>query len=261
VSLPHDDMGHGPAVVLVHAGIADRTMWREHLEPLVSAGYRAVALDLPGFGEAAVEAGEQAPWNDVLSTMDELGVDRAALVGNSFGGAVAMRVAAVAPERVWALGLVAAPGPAFEPSEQLQAAWAAEEEAIERGDVEAAVKAVVDAWTLPDAPDRVRERVTAMQRRAFELQMGAPTVTEVPDPLDPRGEEAAREALGRLGMPTLVVAGARDMADFVESAQLLADVLPAAELVTIDTAGHLVPLDEPAEFRRVLLAFLDRHRP
>lgn len=260
MSLPHDDIGDGPAVVLVHAGVADRTMWREHLEPLSAAGYRVVAVDLPGFGEAAVEAGEQAPWNDVLSTMNELGIERAALVGNSFGGAVAMRVAAVAPERVWALALIAAPAPGFEPSEQLQAAWAAEEEPLERGDVEAAVKAVVEAWTLPDAPDRVRELVAAMQRRAFEMQMAAPAVAEVPDPLDPGGEEAARGALGRLGMPTLVVGGARDMPDFVQSAQLLADALPAAELVTIDTAGHLVPLEEPAEFRRVLLAFLDRHR-
>jgi len=261
VSLPHDDVGQGPALVLVHAGVADRTMWREHLEPLVAAGYRVVAVDLPGFGEAAVEEGEQAPWDDVLSTIDELGIDRAALVGNSFGGAVAMRVAAVAPERVWALGLIAAPAPGFEPSSQLQAAWAAEEEALVRGDVEGAVKAVVDAWTLADAPEGVREQVAAMQRRAFELQMAAPAVTEVPDPLDPGGEEAAHEALARIAVSTLVLAGGRDMPDFVESARLLAAVLPASELVTIETAGHLVPLDVPGEFRRVLLAFLDRNRP
>ena len=62
--------GEGPAVVLLHAGIADRTMWSEHLEPLADAGYRAVAVDLPGFGEAAVDPGEQAPWNDVEKTVE-----------------------------------------------------------------------------------------------------------------------------------------------------------------------------------------------
>jgi hypothetical protein len=61
----HDDVGNGPAVVLLHAGIADRTMWSEHLEPLAEARYRVLAVDLPGFGEARVKPGEQAPWADV----------------------------------------------------------------------------------------------------------------------------------------------------------------------------------------------------
>ena len=80
----HDEIGSGPAVVLLHAGIADRTMWSEQLERLVDAGYRAVAVDLPGFGGAQITPGDQAPWADVLRTMDELSIERAALVGNSF---------------------------------------------------------------------------------------------------------------------------------------------------------------------------------
>ena len=92
--LPHDEAGSGPAVILLHAGIADRTMWSEHLDALAGAGFRAVAPDLSGFGEAAVTVGEQAPWIDVLATMDALEIHDAILVGNSFGGAVALRAAA-----------------------------------------------------------------------------------------------------------------------------------------------------------------------
>ena len=130
-------------------------MWSEQLEPLAAAGYRAIALDLPGFGEAPPPAEEDAPWSDVLETMEALGIDRAALVGNSFGGVVALRVAAVAPDRVTALALISAPPPDLEePSPELAAAWAAENSALERGDIEAAVRAVVEAWTLPcAAPD------------------------------------------------------------------------------------------------------------
>ena len=106
VILPHDEAGSGPAVVLIHAGIADRTMWSEHVERLADAGYRAVAVDLPGFGEARVASGEQAPWAAVLRTMDGLSIARAALVGSSFGGAVALRAALVAPDRVSALALI-----------------------------------------------------------------------------------------------------------------------------------------------------------
>jgi 3-oxoadipate enol-lactonase len=103
--LPHDELGSGPALVLLHAGVADRSMWADHLRPLADAGYRAVAPELPGFGEVPLPEGKYAPWADVLRTMDELAIERAALVGNSFGADVALRVALVAPDRVSALVL------------------------------------------------------------------------------------------------------------------------------------------------------------
>jgi pimeloyl-ACP methyl ester carboxylesterase len=57
----------------------------------------------PGSAQRSVATGQQAPWSDVLTTMDALAIDRATLVGNSFGAAVALRVSVVAPERVSAL--------------------------------------------------------------------------------------------------------------------------------------------------------------
>src|SRR5438105_809089 len=107
--LPLDDVGSGRALVLLHAGVADRSMWSEHLAPLAEAGFRVLALDLPGFGEAPASSVEDAPWKDVLETLDAVGLPRAAVVGNSFGGAVALRVAALAPEIVDGLVLVSTP--------------------------------------------------------------------------------------------------------------------------------------------------------
>ena len=161
MTLPYDQVGVGPPVVLLHAGVADRSMWSDVL-PL--PGFRAIVPDLPGFGEAAVQPGPQAPWEDVLA----LAPKRFALVGISFGGAVALRVAAVAPSRVSALLLVSTPPPGLDPSEELLAAWEAEEAALQRGDLDAAAVAVAESW----APPRLRARVIAMQRRAFELQQG-----------------------------------------------------------------------------------------
>ena len=239
-------------MVLLHAGVADRTMWREHLEPLAAAGYRVVAVDLPGFGEALVAPGEQAPWNDVLETVAGLGLGQAALVGNSFGAAIAVRVALVAPAAVSALVLISAPSPDLEPSPELQAVWDAENAAVERGDVEAAVRAVVDGWTLPDAPEELRERVAAMQRRAFEVQAAGTGAVDAPDPL-----ERDPDGLARLDMPVLVAVGERDLSDFREGAQTLASALPGSRLVTIPGAGHLAPLETPQAFRDLLLGFLD----
>src|SRR6201995_4342360 len=140
--IPFDEVGDGPPVVLLHAGVTDRRMWDDVL-PL--PGYRAIVPDLPGFGEATVQPGPQAPWEDVLA----IARDRFALVGVSFGGAVALRIAALAPGRVTRLMLVSAPPPGLDPSDELQRAWAAEEEALERRDFDAAADAVAEAWAPP----------------------------------------------------------------------------------------------------------------
>ena len=250
--LPHDEAGSGPAVVLLHAGVGDRRMWAEHLQPLADAGYRAIAFDLPGFGDAEIVPGPQAPWADVVLAMNELGLDRAALVGNSFGGGVALRIAALAPGRVPALALVSAPAPGLVPSPELEAVWEVEEAALDRGDVDAAVQAVVDTWTLPDAPPELREQIAAMQRRAIELQTDV-EATEAPDPL-----EDDPDALASIETPTLVVTGAHDMPDFIEGADQMAAALPNARYALIEDAGHLAPLETPDEFRELLLGFLSR---
>jgi pimeloyl-ACP methyl ester carboxylesterase len=156
--LPLDEAGDGPALVLLHAGIADRTMWTDHLVPLGEAGFRAVAPDMPGFGSAPVAKHENAPWNDVLRTMDALSVERAAMVGCSFGGAIALCVALTAPERVSALVLCSAPSDDIKPSAELEAAWAAEEAAMEAGDTNAAVAAVVDPGRCPTPRGVARTR-------------------------------------------------------------------------------------------------------
>jgi pimeloyl-ACP methyl ester carboxylesterase len=251
VMLPHDEVGSGPAVVLLHAGVADRTMWAEHLQPLAGAGFRAIAVELPGFGEAPLPQSEYAPWSDVLGTMDELRIERAALVGNSFGADVALRAALVSAHRVSRLVLCSARAPGIGPYAELEAAWEAENAAIDRRDIEAAVAAVVDAWTLPEAPNALRERVAAMQRRTFELQAEESEMVEAPDPLDQRPD-----GLAQLDVPVLVVVGERDKRDFRESAELLAQTLPDGRHAVIEGAGHLPPLERPEAFRQLVLDFL-----
>jgi pimeloyl-ACP methyl ester carboxylesterase len=253
--LPHDDAGTGGAVILLHAGIADRTMWDEHLPPLAAAGFRAVAVDLPGFGDAPVATGEQAPWLDVLATMDTLEIDGATLVGSSFGGAVALRVALVAPERIRALALVSAPAPGLDPSAELLSAWEAEEAALERGDLDGAVEAILTAWLQPGAAPGLRDRIARSQHRALAKQADADETPEAPDPLDD-----AAAALVRITMPALVLVGEHDMEDFHASAEVLARALSCDGARTIPGAGHLAPLEQPDAFLSALLEFLSDGR-
>src|SRR4051812_49651687 len=93
-------------------------MWAELLPSLAAAGYRAIAVDLPGHGDA--EPG-RAPHSAVLETMDALEVERAALIGNSYGGAVAPRVGAGAPGRGAAPAVGSSPPPRGGPAAGLEA--------------------------------------------------------------------------------------------------------------------------------------------
>ena len=249
--LPFDEIGSGTPLVLLHAGIADRTMWTEHLAPLAEAGYRVVAPDLPGFGAARVAPGEQAPWADVLEFLDSLGLDQVALVGNSFGAAVALRMATVEPDRVTAMVLISASAPTLEPPAELEEMWEAEESALDHGDVDAAVAAVLRTWTLPGASPELRERIAAMQRRAYEQQAKAPETTEAPDPV-----EDDPTVLAGLAVPALVAAGEFDLSYFRESAVELGRLLPSGRSTVIPGAGHLAPLEAPELFRHLVLDFL-----
>jgi pimeloyl-ACP methyl ester carboxylesterase len=248
--LPFEQAGEGPAVMLVHAGIADRRMWRDHLPWLAAEGWHAIAPDLPGFGDFAPSDDPPAPWDLLGDVLDELSIDEAVVVGCSFGGAVALRLAVTAPERVRALGVISAPAPGLEPSPQLEAAWTEETQALERGDLDAAVDAVLAAWLRPDAPGDLRDLVGAMQRRAFELDPNG----EMPQPPDPLDEHPER--LREIAVPALIAVGESDMPDFAWSAQVLADALPRASHHVIAGAGHLAPLETPGAFRELLSGFL-----
>lgn len=252
--LPSDEAGQGRPVVLLHARPTDRTMWNAHLPLLSDAGVRAIALDLPGHGDARVPDGrEVAPWTDVLDTLDHLGADRFVLAGNSLGALVALQAAVTAPERVEGLVLVGYRPHDQPASARLRAAWDAERAALDAGDLHAAVTAGVHAWTSADATDDVRAHAARMLHRQLtgQLAHGEPTLAA-----DPLGEGTA--VLRTLTVPALVGVGEHDMPDFFEGSEGLARDLNAGQTTVIPAAGHLAPLEQPAAFCTLLLDFVRR---
>ena len=80
--LSHDDEGSGPAVVLLHAGVADRRMW-DAVTPALAHSFRVIRPDLRGFGQTPQPPGPYADADDVDALLEELGVTDAAVVGSS----------------------------------------------------------------------------------------------------------------------------------------------------------------------------------
>jgi 3-oxoadipate enol-lactonase len=235
-------------VVLLHAGVADSRMWASQVASLRTAGHEPVAPDLPGFGEAPLDP----PTVDYVKFAAARLGGPGALVGCSFGGRVALEVAASHPHLVERLVLVAPGLSSTQWSEDSQALFAEEETLVERGDLPAAARQQAAMWLAAGAAEAVRELTAAMTLRSYEQQLPVDGQVRAVWP-----EPSAESRLDEIEVPTLVVVGDADRPELRELAGRLARELPDARLRTIEGAGHLPSLERPDELTALLLDFLD----
>jgi pimeloyl-ACP methyl ester carboxylesterase len=211
-------------VVLLHSGITDPRQWAREL---VEWPFDCTAPD-PHEGFEL-----QQP---------------SVLVGNSFGGRIALELAATQPSLVTALVLVAAGLPGVG-SPELDAIDEREEALYEAGDYAAAAQLMVETW-VPGAPEQVRAYV----REAQEAAYARPAPTWLPR-LDP----PVTERLAVIRCPVLLVDGALDRPEFHAIADRLERELPDVRArETVAGAYHLPNLERPAEFDAAVRPFLDR---
>ena len=161
IQLVFDDVGTGPAVVLIHGYPFNRSLWNEQVEAL-SGNYRVVTPDLRGFGESDASEGP-ATMNrmaqDVAKLMDQLGIDRAVIGGLSMGGYVALAFVKQFPSRVKAL-VLADTRPQADTEEGKQTRVQQAEKALSEG-----VAGIADAM-LPKllTPETVSKRPEVVKR-------------------------------------------------------------------------------------------------
>src|SRR5207342_3675872 len=146
-------------VVLVHSALGDSRLWRRQVEALAGV-HEVVAPDLPGWGT------EPLPTEAFSFVEHVAALLPAALVGNSFGGAVALRTALAYPDRVSRLALIGSGLPAWDWTEQLRDHFAREEALFEAGDLAGATELNMEFWVAPEHRDEVRPQ----QQLASELQ-------------------------------------------------------------------------------------------
>ncbi|MFC9918627.1 alpha/beta fold hydrolase [Agromyces binzhouensis] len=245
----------GTPIVLIHAGIADRRMWDPQWAHLESVR-PAVRLDLRGFGSTTTEP--DAEWShvaDVLETLRHLGIERCHLVGASFGAGVAVEVALTASELVESL-LLCPPGGSLLATltPDLRAFVDAEEHALARGDLDAAVEANIDAWVVGSGrevtevdPD-VIGAVRTMQRRTFDIAaswQGNASEVELEPP--------ALDRLSELTTRTLVLVGGHDLETTQDAAGRVIAGIAGARRIDWPDVAHLPSLEQPQRFLDVLM--------
>jgi pimeloyl-ACP methyl ester carboxylesterase len=238
----YEETGSGTPVVLLHEGVVDSRIWDPFL-PLVTDRLRTIRYDQRGYGRSPMWTGTYSPVDDVVSVLDAAGVERAALVGTSRGGRIAIQTALEAPNRVSALVLVAS-GLAGRPlnievTPEQEARWDAAEA---RGDLGELAAIDMEIWAPMGADDELR---------AMFLEN-----VEASNADDPAEELPSDGRLDEIGVPTLVITAGRDVPAMNELGELLAREIPDAQRAVIDDADHMVQWRAPQELARLVLDFL-----
>jgi len=241
--------GSGLPVLLLHSGLVDSRMFDAQMDALDTAGYRPIRFDFRGFGRSDRPEEQFSNIDDAVAVLDALELERAALVGSSLGGAIALSVALEHADRVRALILAASGIPGYSDwSPRMRSIWDEVDQAMQAGDLERAQELDMSPWvlTLDEPSDDVI-------RQNGRENIGIFTIDEELE----RPREALEPRLGEITAPALVVVGDRDVPEMLAIADLLADRLPDARSpVVIEGADHLVPTRRPDEFNHTLLEFL-----
>ncbi|WP_040454469.1 alpha/beta fold hydrolase [Kribbella catacumbae] len=244
MTISHQVVGTGPAVLLVHAGVCDSRMWARQVADL-RVDHRVITVDRRGYGETPLEAGAKyADAADVLEVLDELGVETTSVVAASYGAYVALQAASRQPERFSRLVLMSPPADGVVPTDDLRAFGAEEDRLLEAGDVGGATELNVRAWVGPEANDEARELVRMMQKHAFEVQLAAGDV------------DNDEWEVGGITAPVKLFTGAHEFAFFAACAKQLSEILPNVDHTELAWAGHLPSLERPDEMTALIRAAL-----
>lgn len=247
--------GAGEVVIFMHGIGGNRRNWYSQL-PAFAPSFKAVAWDARGYGdsddyEGPLNFGSYA--DDIVRVLDHFGAKRAHVVGLSMGGRIAMDFAARHGERLRTLVLCDTHKGLAGFSEEKKAAFIAsrKEPLLAGKEPKDIAEPVARTLIGPNASDEAfKALVDSMSRLHKESYIKS---IEASVRMDVRSD------LGNIKVPTLVVVGSADRLTTVDMAQEIASDIPGAELAVIEDAGHLVNIEKPAEFNRVVLGFLRRH--
>jgi pimeloyl-ACP methyl ester carboxylesterase len=282
----------GEPVVLVHGTGAWSEIWRGTMHALAGAGYRAIALDMPPFGfssrPADADYGDDAQARRILGALDALHVDRATLVGHSFGGRPTMQATFLTPQRVERLVLVdaaldlcagaeargcAGAQTTSRPPSQTVGPWPLRAVLGAPPLREAVVSATLSnprmtGWLLSKLVSNrdtavTPERVAMLQRPmvvdGWTRGLGewlAPFATTRTSSM-----ATDRSRYGTLAMPTLVLWGARDSLTPLPQGEDLVRLIRGARWEVLPRAGHIPAIEDEPSFDAALLDFLRATEP
>ncbi len=254
VRIAVDTIGQGAPLLLIHGFPLSRELWTPVMQPLLEtagpAGRRLIMPDLRGFGASTVtETASMADYaDDLVSMLDGLGITGpAAVCGLSMGGYIAFELVRRHPARVGALIIADSragpdtPEAAKNRRDQAAKVLSTGTSAVSDGMVQKLFAEAADQ----ELKDQWRERMRRSPEKGVAAALLA--MAERPDSMP---------TLATLRVPALFIVGSEDRITPVEVAAEMAETAPGGRLVEIEGAGHMTPVERPAEFAASVSGFL-----
>lgn len=240
-------------VVLLHAFPLQATMWEATLGAM-PGGWRAIAPDLRGFGESPLPASNSSRMTefagDVIDLLDHLDITEAVVVGCSMGGYVLFEMLRSAPTYMSAIGLVSTrPGADNDEgrNNRMKAIELVEREGVDAIATQMIPK-LLGATTQRDRPDLMkRVRNLVLGNTADGVKAAINSMMDRPD---------STPTLARIGVPTLIVAGAEDTLIPPAEAEGMHRAIQTSRCEAMPFAGHLPNIEQPSAFDALLSEFL-----
>jgi pimeloyl-ACP methyl ester carboxylesterase len=255
------EAGSGPAVVCVHSNASSSGQWRTLMD-LLAPRFRVLTPDSYGSGKSP-----EWPSDRVITLRDEVALiepvlARAgaplALVGHSYGGAVALVAAIANPARVQAMALfeptlfslLEAQSPSSNEADGIRNAVANASIALDAGNPGDAARHFIDYWMWPGSWDQTPEqRKPAIAASVKNVRRWAHALITEP---------TALEQFRSLDIPVLYMVGKRSTASAHGVARLLTSALPRVEVVEFGDLGHMGPITHPDAVNEAIARFLER---
>jgi 4,5:9,10-diseco-3-hydroxy-5,9,17-trioxoandrosta-1(10),2-diene-4-oate hydrolase len=255
--LRYIEAGQGPAVLFLHGASlgSSADVFRRNLPAFANAGFRPIAFDMPGFGRSEAPADHSLAYRRsiVPKLMDALDVTKAAIVGHSQAGTVAVALALQQPGRishviVLGTGSLLPPLPGSPPRPERNVP----DREPSLADTRAALEATLVHRELA-TEEEVALRHSYCTDGSFAAALARASVKETREDGPPLWQR-----LTALPVPLLMIYGRQDRAQAAERAALLKEKFPQLDLQMVDNCHHLVPWDAADEFQRLAIEFLKR---
>lgn len=244
-----------PALLLIHAGIAQLRMWDPQIETL-SKDHFVVRFDERGFGMTEAEAGEFSDRADALAVLDHLGVDTVTAIGCSRGGMIAIDLAVDAPDRIRGLVTIGS-GPAGHPEIEETPHEAELYAVMEAATGVEKLRLEADFWDVGPLRDATAldPGFVATARELNVANLSHINENHRGTALDP----SAYERLGEIAVPALIMVGEHDVSVMMPETVTLLERIAGSEDYRFAEAAHIPSVEQPEEFEAVLVPWLARH--
>ncbi len=248
--LYYEECGNAPhTVVLVHDGVLDSAAW-DDVWPEFCKHFHTVRYDRRGYGQTPAASHGYYPTDDLAALLRHLNQRGVAIVGSSHGGEISINFTLDHPDMVQQLVLVGAVVGGMPYTRHFLERGAALGKPLEKGDTAGAIAAAVeDKYLTAPGSDAAKKRMaqilSASPQDLNHAEMELPVKPALP-------------RLADIHVPTLLLVGDADIPDVQAHAGAIEAGIPRARRVVVSDTGHLMYLEKPMEFSRIVIEFLQK---